>query len=404
MNTDKKSLPLQDLAGLLLETPIESRPSRLFDPKGMKRWLRGLNWLFMLTVVVPTLVAAVYYGFIASDVFVSTSSFVVQSVQDQEQMSSNFGSLLKSASSGSNDADTAAVQEFMKSRDALRQLEADAGIRQAYENSSIDRINRFGGLLGRDKSFEALYRYYNKRIVTINPSETSSAISELEVRAFTPDNAYGINNRLLEMGEKLVNDLNQRLQQDLVRFAQSEVDTAEKKAEASNLALAAYRNANSLVDPEHQSSLQLDLSLKLQEDLIESENRLAQLRLSSSNNPQIPGLRERIKNLQSEISGEMIKATGDTGSLTNKASNYDQLIFERDFSQKQLAEALNFLDQSRNEAQRKQLYLKRIVEPNTPDHGIEPKRARDVLFTLILGLVIWGILSLFVAGVREHQQ
>ena len=49
-------------------------------------------------------------------------------------------------------------------------------------------------------------------------------------------------------------------------------------------------------------------------------------------------------------------------------------------------------------------YLKRIVEPDTPDFAMEPRRMRNVLATLVVCLVIWGVLSLFAAGVREHQQ
>ena len=40
------------------------------------------------------------------------------------------------------------------------------------------------------------------------------------------------------MGEKLVNDLNNRLQDDMVRFARQEVAEAGKQAEAAQLALA----------------------------------------------------------------------------------------------------------------------------------------------------------------------
>jgi capsular polysaccharide transport system permease protein len=61
------------------------------------------------------------------------------------------------------------------------------------------------------------------------------------------------------------------------------------------------------------------------------------------------------------------------------------------------------LEQARNEAQRKQLYLERIVQPNKPDIAIEPQRIRSILTTFVVGLIAWGILSILVAGVREHH-
>ena len=65
--------------------------------------------------------------------------------------------------------------------------------------------------------------------------------------------------------------------------------------------------------------------------------------------------------------------------------------------------ALTSLEQARNDAQRKQLYLERIVQPSIPDNAVEPRRLRNVFATFILGMVAWGILSMLVAGVREHQ-
>ena len=58
----------------------------------------------------------------------------------------------------------------------------------------------------------------------------------------------------------------------------------------------------------------------------------------------------------------------------------------------------------RNEAQRKQLYLERIVQPSLPDVAVEPRRLRNVLATFALGLVAWGVIGMLLAGVREHQQ
>ena len=69
----------------------------------------------------------------------------------------------------------------------------------------------------------------------------------------------------------------------------------------------------------------------------------------------------------------------------------------------QLASALASLESARNEAQRQQVYLERIAQPSLPDVAQEPRRLRSIAATFILGLVAWGILSMLVAGVREHQ-
>lgn len=68
-----------------------------------------------------------------------------------------------------------------------------------------------------------------------------------------------------------------------------------------------------------------------------------------------------------------------------------------------LASAMSTLEQARNEIQRKQLYLERIVQPSKPDVAIEPRRIRTVFVVVVCGLLMWGILALLESGVREHR-
>jgi capsular polysaccharide transport system permease protein len=38
-----------------------------------------------------------------------------------------------------------------------------------------------------------------------------------------------------------------------------------------------------------------------------------------------------------------------------------------------------------------------------PDVAIEPKRLQSIAATLLLGIVAWGILTIFIAGIKEHK-
>jgi capsular polysaccharide transport system permease protein len=124
----------------------------------------------------------------------------------------------------------------------------------------------------------------------------------------------------------------------------------------------------------------------------------------ASDNPQLPVLRQRTALLAGEIEAETMRVAGATGeSLAGKASQYQRFLLEREFADKMLASAMNSLERARNEAQRKQLYLERIAQPNLPDAAMEPKRLRAVLAVFVLGLIGWGILTMLIAGIKEHQ-
>jgi capsular polysaccharide transport system permease protein len=212
-----------------------------------------------------------------------------------------------------------------------------------------------------------------------------------------------MNQELLDQGELLVNRLNERGRQDLIRFAAGEMVIAEQKAKAAALALSTYRNDKNVIDPEKQSAIQLQQVAKLQDELIATKSQLAQLQMLARENPQIPSLQRRAQTLQTEIDAEVARVAGGDKSLANKAADFQRLLLEREFADRQLGSALASLEQARNEAQRKQLYLERIVQPNKPDYPLEPRRIRGILTTLILGLIAWGILNLLVAGVKEHH-
>lgn len=356
------------------------------------------NKLLLVTTIIPTALAIVYFGLVASDVYISESRFVVRS--PERQTASPLGLMLKGAGFSKAQDDSYTVQDYVLSRDALKALNDELKIKDAYSSSSVDLFSRFAGL-DWDDSLEAFHQYYQKKITV--QLDSSSSITTLTVRAYTPEAAQGINQRLVELSENLVNKLNERGRQDMIRFAADEVSDAQSKATAAALALAKYRNAKGVIDPEKQSAIPLQQVAKLQDELIAARAQVIQIEKLAKENPQLPVLRQRVALLEKEIQAETNRVTGDERSLAGKAGEFQRLVLEKEFAEKMLASAMSTLENARNEAQRKQLYLERIVQPSEPDRAMEPQRLRGVLATFLLGLIAWGIFSMLIAGVREHQ-
>lgn len=124
----------------------------------------------------------------------------------------------------------------------------------------------------------------------------------------------------------------------------------------------------------------------------------------SPQNPQIPSLTASIGALEASIASEKGGVAGEKNSLSDRSVEYQRLALEQSFGEKLLASALTSLEQARADAERKQIYLERVAEPNEPDVAMEPKRARNIFACFILGLAAWGVLSMLVAGIREHQE
>lgn len=361
-------------------------------------FVRRFNGLFVATVVLPTAIAAAYFGLFASDVFLSESRFVVRS--PDRQTASPLGFLLKGAGFSRAQDDSYSVQDFILSRDALNALNEGDAVSKAFGSPAVDRISRFAGL-DPDDSLEALYRYYTGKVKV--QTDSTSSIVTLTVRAFTSLDAHKMNKVLLEQSEALVNRLNERGRQDLIRYASNEVKHAEARARDAALALSKYRNTQGIVDPERQATVQMQQIAKLQDELVATTTQLAQLRAFAPQNPQVDSLQNRAKSLETAISHETAKMTGGQRSLAGKASEFQRLALDLEFANKQLASTLASLETARSEAQRQQVYLERISQPSTPDVAQEPRRLRNIAATIVLGLMAWGILSMLMAGVKEHQ-
>lgn len=363
----------------------------------LARFRHRISWLFTFTVILPVLVSTIYFGILASDVYISESQFVVRS--PEKPAASGLGILLQSAGFSNAGEEAYTANAYVTSRDALHMLNKNGAYQAAYSRPSISLANRFNPTKFYG-SFEDLYRYFSSRVQITTDATTS--ISTLTVRAYTPEDAYKINRQLLQMSENMVNELNVRGQRDLVKYATIEVSLAKKQAEQAAIALAQLRTHSGIVDPEKQAEIQLQMISKLQDQLISNKAQLEQLQAFTPQNPQIPLLKERISALQGEISAQSGQLVGGRKSLAKSAVEFQRRMLENTLAEKQLASALASLADAKNEARRQQVYIERIVDPNLPDVPLEPRRLRGILATLAIGLAAWGILSMLYAGVREH--
>jgi capsular polysaccharide transport system permease protein len=363
------------------------------------RKVRKLKPAFIALVIVPTFLSIIYFGFLASDVYVAESYFVVRT--PKKEVSTGLSALFSSAGHPSAGDEIYVVEEFMNSRDALAGLNRDGFLTQAYTRDFIDSFDRFRGVMS-DGSKEELFRYYKKHISA--SYDTAKAVTVLRVKAYTPEDAYRLNARLLDLGEQLVNKLNERSRNDLVRYAEREVEEAKRQAAQAAAALSRYRNNRGVVDPERQATVQIQLISKLQDELIANETQLEQLQQFTPDNPQVAVARERVRSIRRQIQEETGKIAGNASSLAGTAVGYERVSIENEFAGKQMAAAMASLQDAKNEARRQQIYLERIVQPNKPDKAVEPKRIKGILATLALGLVFYAVFSMLIAGIREHRQ
>ena len=370
-------------------------------PRGLAeaiaRFLGSLNIWFWAIVGLPTLIAGVYFFAIASDLYSSEVKFIVRG--PPKASVNALSAMLNSANSAVSE-DTFAVHEYVMSRDAVRRLEREVDLRGLLSRPEGDPITRFPGIWFWRKDFEALYWTY-KRFVSVE-AESTSGVSTLLVKAYRPEDAQRMARALLEFGEQLVNQLNERARLDSVGTFQREVDATEQKIATLQTELTTYRLQQKMLDPKSAALGPLELLSQMNAQQTNARAQLAELLKNSPISPQIPLMQTRIASLDKLITEQRGKITGDNNSVATALTEYERLDVQKLLAEKTLASALASLQQAKLEAQRQQLYLETIAQPNLADYPLYPKRVISFGTVVVSCLLAYGIAWLLIASVREH--
>jgi len=357
----------------------------------------SLNIWFWAIVGLPTLVAGVYYFAIASDLYLSEAKFIVRS--PKQVQTSTIGALIQSTGLARAVDDTAVVEDFIMSRDAVGKLEQRDHLREVFGRPEGDFVTRFPGILMRS-DFEALFQRY-AHFVSVETDHTSG-VTALRVKAYRAEDAQNIARALLSDSEELVNELNERARKDALGTARQEVDRAQERISRIQSQLTAYRVQQNMLDPKSASTGVLELIGQMRTAQATARQQLGELIKNSPSSPQIPLLQTRIAALDKLIAEERAKLSGETNSVVSTLTEYERLMLDRELAEKALASAFTSLEAARLEAQRQQLYLETIAVPNLADYPLYPKRVINFGMVLVSCLVAYGIAWLLVISAREH--
>lgn len=353
----------------------------------------------LVLLLVPTLLAALYYGFLADDRYVSEARFLIRSGAQTGNTLGGVGALLQLAGLSRSQDNAYVVRDFLTSRDALRQLGERVDLARIYGHRDADLLVRYPSPL-YPATREGLYRYFQHRLAVV--VNLDSGLTTLRVEAFQPADAERIAATLLDLGEDLVNRLNERMRTDTIRVAEDEVRRAQERRIATEVAVTAFRNRELMLDPDKSSAMVLQTIGRLAAEEAETRAQIAALRASAPTSPQLPPLLRQTAALQQQIETERARVGSGSDGLADKIATFERLTLEQDFATRTLTQAMAALEAARTEARRQALFLERVVAPGVPDEATQPKRVAMVLTVFGFNVLGVGLLWLLGTGLREH--
>ena len=366
------------------ELARKMRATRLFR---MFRWWVGI----------PTLLAIVYYGLIASDYYESVAKFSIQSTD--QSAAASLDTLLASVPGAGSNQDALMVKEYILSRDVLERLDSEHAFLAHYQDAG-DWFSK----LSRRATFEDAFDYYLRRVAV--DVDIQSGVSTLEVRALTAEHAARFATAILKYSEALVNRLSDRAERDRLDLARSEVAASEKRLTNIRSRILREQMAGDDINPAESAAAILAIRNELEAEHTRAQAELTEvISYMREDSPKAIALKNRIESLQMQIDNENRRLISpDEDSLSSSIAGFEPLLVEKEFAEKAYESALTSLEIARADAAKQHRYLATIASPYAPDTATHPKRMMSILTVLLSTMLAFGIGSLLIAAIREHAR
>lgn len=359
---------------------------------------------FFLMVIVPMAIVGWYLWFRAVDQYVSNLGFSVRSEEVAPSIDSLFGTM--DVGGGSSSADTSVLYKFIQGQEMVVRVDEVLDLRTLWSKADPKVDPYFS--YDPPGSIEDLVGYWGRMVRVFLDSGTG--LIDVEVRAFAPEDAQRIAERIFEESSDLINELSAIAQEDAIRFSRQELDHAVERLKTARGALTRFRDRNQIVDPAIDTQQQAGLLSSLEQELSRNLIELDILRGSArANDPRIAQGERRVRVIEQRIAEERKKLglgsddTESTGAFAELVGEYESLSVDREFAEQAYLAARAAHDSALAEARRKSLYIAPHIRPTLAEDPTYPRR-----LTILLGIgfflfVIWAIVVLVGYAVKDRR-
>ncbi|MFC3569371.1 hypothetical protein [Paracoccus simplex] len=388
--------------------PAESKPAsapaanpRVLPPVGRAGWTRVHSLVlgsFLLLFLLPALLVGSYMFLIARDQYVSEVSFVVR---DEE--SPNLGLLagIGLSSVGNATTDAQIVYKHLRSPNFVAQLDREIDLRAIYTKPRMDPVFA----LHDGASLEELVEYW-RRMATISVDSATGMI-EIEVRAFTAEDANRIARGIHKAAGHLVNAISDEARENSLRYAQRDLAQTEARLAEARVALAQFRDQSKLIDPQSVLSINASVVTSLSQELTEAMIQVETLRKQGTADVRLTQAELRVDVLKRRIEQERQNFVGEApgsedASFSKILDRYTKLQLDLELAEKSYSLALSGVEAARAKSEQDSRYLATFVEPTLSETATRPRRL--MITVLAVTFIFIGWLSLVLIGYSNRDR
>jgi capsular polysaccharide transport system permease protein len=361
-----------------------------------RRKLIALSARLSAFVLLPTILAFLYFAFIATPIFATKSEFVVQQAEAQ---ASGAGGLLGGTSLATSQ-DSIMVQDFLTSREAMLRLNSDHGYLEHFSDPSIDALQR----LPADGSNETIYAHFKDNVkIGYDPTE---GVIRMEVSALSPEMSRTFSEALIGYAEERVDQVTERKRGDQMRGARESFEEAEAKMIAAQEKVLALQERLGVIDPASETTGVMGQINQFEVQLAEKRLQLQQLLDNAQpNQARVAGTEgdiARLEALVADLRAQLTEQGGRDGSLASISAQLRMAEVDLETRTMMMQETLQQMEAARIEANRQVRYLAVHVAPIPPDEPTYPRVFENTLIAFFIFGAIYLLASVTVSILREQ--
>ncbi|EPI9022116.1 sugar transporter [Escherichia coli] len=380
---------------------LKTKPKHfIIDSSGYRlaknSWQQSLKLGSFMWVVAFFAIAVAYFGFIASDRYVSRADIVIKQA-DQIKMLPDALSML--GIGGSNHEDVLLIQDYLKSADLLRKLDKELGLKAHYQSHKVDYFSR----LPEDVSQEDFIEYYRDHL-TLRLDELSGVLT-IELQAFAPAYGQRVVSLMLKESESFINKLGHQVALEQLAFVEKEVNRAYQRVQDEKAKVLDFQNKHNLISPESTSSARLGVVSQIEGELASQQAQLKQLQSYMKDTaPAVISVKARTEALTEQLAQEKARLTGtDQNAMNEVTARYMDVQTQATLAADIYKTGLISLEQARVEAYRKLKHLLVISQPTLAEDAEYPRRLYNLATIGVILCLLYGLIVMGLATLREHQ-
>ena len=380
---------------------LKTKPKHfIIDSSGYRlaqnSWKQSLKLGSFMWVVACFAIAVIYFGLIASDRYVSRAELVVKQA-DQIKMLPDALSML--GIGGSNHEDILLIQDYLNSPDLLTKLDKELGLKAHYQNHKVDYFSR----LPDDVSREQFIEYYRNHL-TLRLDDISGVLT-IEFQAFDPAYGQRVVSLMLKESEGFINKLGHQVALEQLAFVEKEVDRAYQRVQDEKAKVLAFQNSHQLISPESTSTARLGVVSQIEGELASQQAHLKQLQsYMKETAPAVISVKARVEALTEQLEQEKARLTGtDKDAMNEVTASYMDVKTQATLAADLYKSGLISLEQARVEAYRKLKHLLVVSQPTLAEDAEYPRRLYNLATIGVLLCLLYGLMVMGLATLREHQ-